>query len=116
MRRLALCAALCATLAGCSAVSSLVGLTSGGPDVAANVQAGKTNTQTIGQTNNQEFKVVRPTARKISQEDAFASVEAEAVQSITINDIKSALAGVVIGWILAKVGSFINSFRRRYVG
>ena len=39
-------------------------LTGGGPNVAANVQAGKTNTQTIGQTNNIAPTVsLRPNAR-----------------------------------------------------
>lgn len=39
-------------------------LTGGGPNVAANVQAGKTNSQTVGQTNNISPKtVVRPKAR-----------------------------------------------------
>lgn len=40
-------------------------LTGGGPNVAANVQAGKTNTQTIGITNNEQAPTVslRPKAR-----------------------------------------------------
>lgn len=50
-------------LAGCGG-SPLSLLTGGGPNVAANVQAGKTNSQTIGQTNNVAPKtVVRPKAR-----------------------------------------------------
>ena len=48
--------------ASCSKLPSL--LTGGGPNVAANVQAGKTNTQTLGTTNNIAPTVsVRPNAR-----------------------------------------------------
>lgn len=36
----------------CSKVSPLGLLTGGGPNVAANIQAGKTNTQTVGTTSN----------------------------------------------------------------
>lgn len=51
-------------LVACSGVNPLGLLTGGGPNVAANVQAGKTNSQTVGQTNNVAPKaVVRPKAR-----------------------------------------------------
>lgn len=50
-------------LMGCSG-TPLSLLTGGGPNLAANVQAGKTNTQTVGQTNNIAPTVsVRPKAR-----------------------------------------------------
>ena len=50
-------------LTGCSG-GPLSLLTGGGPKIAANVQAGKTNTQTIGQTNNVSPTVsLRPHAR-----------------------------------------------------
>lgn len=48
-------ALLALTLAGCSG-SPLSLLTGGGPNIAANVQAGKTNTQTLGTTQNTEVK------------------------------------------------------------
>ena len=38
------------SLASCGPLSPLNLLTGGGPNVAANVQAGETNTQTIGTT------------------------------------------------------------------
>ena len=51
-------------MAGCSPGGALSLLTGGGPNVAANVQAGKTNSQTVGQTNvNAPKAVVRPKAR-----------------------------------------------------
>jgi hypothetical protein len=56
-------------LAGCSS-GPLSLLTGGGPNVAANVQAGKTNTQTVGVTNtNAPTASVRPNSRvdKIDQ-------------------------------------------------
>lgn len=48
---------LCLLLAGCSGISPLK-LLGGGPNVAANVQAGKTNNQTLGAT-----KITEQTAR-----------------------------------------------------
>lgn len=51
------------TLSGCSSLNPLSFLDSG-VNTAANVQAGKTNSQTVGQTNNVSPKtVVRPKAR-----------------------------------------------------
>lgn len=55
MKKLILGTLLAFTLAGCGA-SPLGILTGGGPNIAANVQAGKTNTQTLGQTQNTEIK------------------------------------------------------------
>lgn len=55
MKKLLLSALLALTLAGCGA-SPLSLLTGGGPNIAANTQIGKTNTQTLGQTQNTEIK------------------------------------------------------------
>lgn len=53
---------LCLLLAGCGKLP-IPGL--GGPNVAANVQAGQTNHQTLGSVTDQ--KLVRPQARTITQ-------------------------------------------------
>ncbi|MGH1447444.1 MAG: bacteriophage spanin2 family protein [Cognatishimia sp.] len=73
---------LCLLLAACSGPLNL--LTGGGPKVAANVQAGKTNTQTIGQTNVNELSLVRPQARTIKQSTGETGVEAERVETVII--------------------------------
>ena len=49
-------------LSSCAKIPSF--LTGGGPNVAANVQLGKTNSQTVGTTNNKAPSVsVRPQSR-----------------------------------------------------
>lgn len=67
MKKLILAVTLAFTLAGCSGISPLSLLTGGGPNVAANVQAGKTNTQTLGTTQITEQKLVSPQAETIEQ-------------------------------------------------
>lgn len=100
-------------LSGCSAGGALSMLTGGGPNVAANVQAGKTNSQSIGQTNLSEQKIVRPQARQIEQSTGETGVRAETVEQVINTNIDPwmilllcFLAGVVVpshreiaGWI-----------------
>ena len=71
-------------LASCGGPLSL--LTGGGPNVAANVQAGKTNSQTIGQTNVTEQKLVRPQARSIEQSTGETRLRTERVESVVIQE------------------------------
>jgi len=71
-------------LAACGGPLSL--LTGGGPNVAANVQAGKTNSQTIGQTTNTSQKLVRPNARTIEQSTGPTRVRTERVETIVVNE------------------------------
>jgi len=73
-------------MAACSG-SPLSLLTGGGPNVAANVQAGKTNTQTIGTTTVTEQKLVRPQARKIQQTADNNKVRAGSVKTVVVNEI-----------------------------
>ncbi len=61
-------------------------LTGGGPKVAANVQAGKTNTQTIGQTTVAEQRVSTETVATIEQSTGSTSVRTERVEQITVNE------------------------------
>lgn len=52
------------SITGCSSLSPLGSLAGSGTNVAANTQIGKTNTQTVGQTNNIAPTVsLRPNAR-----------------------------------------------------
>lgn len=73
-------------LPGCTAMSAAKLLTGGGPNVAANVQAGKTNSQTIGQTQVTEQKLVRPQARSIEQSTGSTKVRSERVEAVTVNE------------------------------
>lgn len=82
MPRWAVLIALCAPLAACDGPLSL--LTGGGPKVAANVQAGKTNTQTVGQSSVSEQKIVRPRARTIEQSTGKTGVRTERVETIIV--------------------------------
>lgn len=54
----------------------------GGPNVAANVQAGQTNSQTVGTTQN----LVRPQARSVYQTADQNRVRAEAVETVVVNE------------------------------
>ena len=60
-------------LSGCGG-GALSLLTGGGPKVAANVQAGQTNSQTVGQTRNSNVKVTRSpnsTIRPVERPSTF---------------------------------------------
>lgn len=99
-------------LASCGG-SPLSLLTGGGPNVAANVQAGKTNSQSIGVTNLTEQKLVRPQARQIEQSTGETGVRAENVEQVFNTNIDPwvilllcFLAGVLVpshreiaGWV-----------------
>lgn len=95
-------------------------LTGGGPNVAANVQAGKTNSQTIGTTNNTAPTVsVKPNARvdTIDQSSSTSKVTTEAVETVVINEVPPwVILLLVVGWLLPTpnqiANSFLNLFRR----
>ncbi len=86
--------ALAAILGGCSpakrAGQAVAGAASaalgGGPQVAANVQAGRNNAQSLGPVSQVEQELVRPRARTIEQSAGETGVRAEAVQSVTVRN------------------------------
>lgn len=95
-------------------------LTGGGPNVAANVQAGKTNTQTLGSTSNISPTVsLRPNSRveSINQSSGSRNVEAESVGTINVNEVPAWVmliivllaAGGAIGW----VDNLVRLFRKK---
>lgn len=74
----------------------------GGPKIAANTQAGKTNVQAVGKTAITSVKNVRPQARTIEQSSGETGVRAEAVQSVTVNNEASPwvwLALIVVAFV-----------------
>lgn len=73
--------AACLLLAGCGPLKLLMG----GPNVAANVQGGKTNNQTIGQTAVTEQKIVRPQA-PVRQSADTNRVSADRVERVVVHE------------------------------
>lgn len=103
--------------------SKLPNLLSGGTNVAANVQAGKTNTQTLGTTNNIAPTVsVRPNSRvdTIDQSNTTSQVRTEAVETIVVNEIPVWLVllfGLLCGFLIPSpqeiIRSIVGVFRRK---
>jgi len=96
-------------MAGCSG-SPLSLLTGGGPNVAANVQAGKTNSQTIGTTNVTEQKLVRPQARDIRQTADTNQVRSDNVETVVVNQVPMwVILLLILGWLLPSPGEIGRS-------
>ena len=96
-------------MAGCSG-SPLSLLTGGGPNVAANVQAGKTNTQTIGTTTVTEQKLVRPQAKTINQTSDNNRVRAESVKTVVVNEVPTwVILLLILGWLFPSPGEIGRS-------
>lgn len=91
-------------LAGCGA-NPLSLLTGGGPNVAANVQAGKTNSQTIGQTNLIEQSV--KAAERVEQSTGETRVRTERVETIVVNERSPWWV-----WVMMAFALFMDSPRR----
>lgn len=96
-------------LSSCGKIPSF--LTGGGPNVAANTQMGKTNTQTIGQTNNISPTVsVRPNARVDTVD--------QSVKTVTNNELPywiwiAGLLLLIIGWVTDTPATYIKRLRGR---
>jgi len=102
-------------MAGCSG-SPLSLLTGGGPNVAANTQAGKTNTQTIGtSTATGDQKIVRPQARDIQQNQNNNRVQAEKVETVVVNEIPAwVVLLLILGWLLPSPGEIVRTIRNAF--
>lgn len=57
-------------------------LSGGGPNVAANVQAGKENTQNMGVVARNEQTLVRPQARLIEQSSGETGIRSERIDTV----------------------------------
>jgi uncharacterized protein YceK len=88
-------------LSGCSQIPSFLMGGGGGPNVAANVQAGKTNSQTVGTTNNSDQEVVVETLTgDLKQSNDTNKVNTDSVENININEIPPwVLILLVLGWL-----------------
>lgn len=90
-------------------------LTGGGPNVAANVQAGETNTQTVGQTNLTEQSIVRPQARDITQTADENKIRTEKVDNLTINETPLwMIVLLVLGWLLPSPSELARNIRSMF--
>lgn len=86
----------------------------GGPNVAANVQAGKENTQQLV-ANQERTEAGRDIITESKQ------VEAAQVESVTINNVQDipiwVWIALVVGWVLPSpqeiARGFVNLFRRK---
>ena len=106
------------TTASCSQLSALLPM--GGTNVAANTQIGKTNTQTLGTTNNTDAGIKTDgDVGNINQDfDSGNKVATERVENLTINEIPVwVILLLVLGWLLptpTQIGqSFLGLFRKR---
>jgi hypothetical protein len=109
------------TTVSCSNFTPLGMLTGGGPNVAANVQAGKTNSQTVGTTNNVAPSVsIRPNARvdNIDQSVTESKVSTESIDNVTVNEIPPwVVLLLILGWLLPSPNEisrwFLQLFKRK---
>lgn len=87
-------------------------LTGGGPNVAANIQAGKTNSQTIGTT-----KIVEQRTESGDIKSVEAKVSAESVDKVTVNEVQPwVILLLILGWLLPspnEIGRWITNILTR---
>ena len=105
-----------ALMVGCSSPLDL--LTGGGVNTAANTQVGKTNTQTVGTTQNTDQTIVRPQARDIRQSSDTNKVAADNVETVVVNEVPAwVILLLILGWLLPSPGemgrSLANILRRK---
>lgn len=107
------------TTASCSGINPLGALT-GGTNVAANTQIGRTNTQTVGTTNNTDAGIrTEGNVENINQDIASDNtVSTERVENLTVNEIPPwVVLLLLLGWLLPTPSqiaeSILNLFRRR---
>ena len=86
----------------CTPVGQLFDLAGGGTNVAANVQAGRTNAQTVGNAEFTDQRIVRPEARSIEQSAGRTGVRSESVQTVVLNESPKPwlLLLCLLGWLL----------------
>lgn len=96
----------------CSKLPSF--LAGGGPNVAANVQAGKTNSQTLGTTNNTASSVsVKPDAKvnTIDQSNNSSQVLTERADTVVVNEVPTWLIlvfGLLCGFLIPSPAEIVR--------
>jgi hypothetical protein len=88
-------------------------LTGSGPNVAANTQVGRTNTQTIGTSRLTEQTLVSPQADTIKQVGGDTAVQADVVQKVVVNEVPVwVILLLILGWLCPspnEIGRYIRS-------
>lgn len=118
--RMLLASAMCLFTLGCSG-ADLLGMAAGAimpsaPGVSANVQAGKTNTQTLGQTELNETVLRDVTANTVTQNVGDVKVRTNKVERIVINETPAWTIWVVIVGVLGWVAPSPAAIYRKLVG
>jgi hypothetical protein len=95
--RLSLLLLVLTSIVSCSSVP--LGLM-GGTNVAANTQLGRTNTQTIGTTNNTDQRLEVGAAEKVTQANDTNKVKADSVQTVVVNEVPMwVILLLIVGWL-----------------
>lgn len=103
---------ICLLLSACDGPLSL--LTGGGPNVAANVQAGRTNVQTVGTTEITDQRITRPVARSIEQSAGDNPIRTEMVETLVIRNEAPPWVWLllIVGWLAPSPGEIARGVRK----
>lgn len=112
---LVLLSALMFTLSGCG-TNPLNLLTGGGPNIAANIQAGKTNSQTVGKTETFAPTVdVKAGAKVETIDQSKTETVVGTSEKVTVNNSPIWLIlFAVLGWLLPSPGEIGRWIRRLF--
>ena len=109
VNRLIITIVLILTLSSCGGFSPLSFLSGGGPNVAANTQVGKENTQTVGVSYT-----TRPVLRAEGPVDSIVQ-DTSTTKNTEVDPLMLLL--LILGWVApspSEIGrSFINLFKRK---
>ncbi|MEH6834797.1 bacteriophage spanin2 family protein [Falsihalocynthiibacter arcticus] len=98
-------------LAGCGPLKFLAG--AAGPNVAANVQAGQSNAQTLGTSQAREQTIEHVQAARINQSSDVNRVRAETVKTVVVNEVPPwVILLALVGWILPSPGEISRAVAR----
>ena len=113
------CALVLSLLVSCGMpVGKLAGLATGGPNVAANVQAGRTNAQTVGNAEFSDQRITRSQARSIEQSAGRTGVRSESVETLIVREDPPAwlLLLALVGWLAPTPAQIGQSLMRGLQG
>jgi type II secretory pathway component PulC len=119
MRRLIAAITVSLLLISCTPAQVLKAVTGGGGGVSANVQAGQTNSQTVGTTENVD-QVVKTNQGTVNQSADKSTVKAESIEQVVNNQNSLMLILIAItGWIAPspnEIARYIRSLFKRSKG
>jgi hypothetical protein len=91
-----------------------LGLLSGGTNVAANTQVGKTNNQTVGTTKNTDQEItVTKLEGTVKQSNDENKVNTDFVENLNITDTNMwVILLLILGWLMPSPHEIWNGFLR----